>query len=111
MKLFCHRLNTLRWISSRYDDRESCSEGDNCPYEHDWADVDLCEYVPLYPAHRIPICFYISSYRRLWVRNICRRPRHMCEMRHFYFEGEKEKLNDRRNRDQKKKVSEVPICR
>ena len=65
----------------------------------------------LYPAHRFPICFYISSYRRLWVRNMCTRGHRHCDMRHFYFEGEEEKLNDRRNRDQRKKESEVPICR
>ena len=63
-------------------------------------------FCPLLQKHIIN-----SSYRRLWVRNICTRPQRHCEMRHFYFEGEKEKLNDRRNRDKKKKVSEVPICR
>ena len=39
------------------------------------------------------------------------RPQHKCEMRHFYFEGEREKLKEKRNKDVKKKASVIQICR
>ena len=39
MKLFCYRLNSYRSLAGRM----TCWEGVDCPFEHDWADVDLCE--------------------------------------------------------------------
>jgi len=85
MKLFCYRLNSYRSLTGRM----TCWEGVDCPFEHDWADVDLCE---------------------LWARKICTRPQDLCEMRHFYFEGEREKLKEKRNKDVKKKASAIQIC-
>jgi len=83
MKTFCPILNILRSIP-RNADKNTCWEGANCPYEHDWANVEVCEP---------------------WVRDICRLPPRLCRKRHFYFEGERENLNE------KEKVSEVQICR
>jgi len=85
MKLFCYRLNSYRSLAGRM----TCWEGVDCPFEHDWADVDLCE---------------------LWARKICTRPQDLCEMRHFYFEGERDKLKEKRNKDVKKKASAIQIC-
>ena len=42
------------------------------------------------------------------------RPQHKCEMRHFYFEGERDnidKLKEKRNKDVQKKASVIQICR
>ena len=45
------------------------------------------------------------------MRDLCRRPARFCDMRHFYFEGEVEKFNEKRKKDMKEKVSDVQICR
>jgi len=89
MKTFCPVLNLLRGYVC-YANRKTCREGDDCPYEHDWKDVDICGF---------------------WARDVCRRPQEHCTLRHFYFEGELEKLNEKRNMDEREKVSEVQICR
>jgi len=83
MKLFCYRLNSYRSLAGK----KTCWEGEFCPYEHDWNNVDLCE---------------------LWTKDMCRRPQRLCEMRHFYFDGERERLKDKTIKDgQKNKRS---IC-
>ena len=95
MKLYCWRLNLQQSCWSR-----------NCPFEHDWADVDLCEYVS-FPPFASNSCFY----SRPWIRNLCTRPARYCDMRHFYFEGEDKKLIEKRKKDKNKKVTDVQICR
>jgi len=67
----------------------TCYDGDDCPYDHDLANVDLCE---------------------LWSRSMCPLLPLICLERHFYFEGEREKLKEQRNKDESKKASAAKIC-
>ena len=39
------------------------------------------------------------TYLRLWTKDMCRRPQRLCEMRHFYFDGERERLKDKTIKD------------